>query len=101
MSIGEYNKNNLKNSYQFRIRKINLPTGINLASIQQNNKLLQNILNKKTKKNKDILNKNKIQVTQTEYKMMKGEKVIDENRNIYNINKKKNAKNNNFFEKYK
>ena len=98
---GEYNKNNLKNSYQFRIRKINLPTGINLASIQQNNKLLQNILNKKTKKNKDILNKNKIQVTQTEYKMMKGEKVIDENRNIYNINKKKNAKNKNFFEKYK
>ena len=98
---GEYNKNNLKNSYQFRIRKINLPTGINLASIQQNNKLLQNILNKKTKKNKDILNKNKMQVTQTEYKMMKGEKVIDENRNIYNINKKKNAKNKNFVEKYK
>ena len=33
--------------------------------------------------------------------MMKGEKVIDENRNIYNINKKKNAKNKNFVEKYK
>ena len=98
----EYNnKNNLKNSYQFRIRKINLPTGINLASIQQNNKLLQNILNKQSKKNKDFLNKNKMQVIQTEYKMMKGEKVIDENRNIYNINKKKNGKNKNFVEKYK
>ena len=41
------NNNNLKNSYQFRIRKINLPSGINLASIQHNNKLLQNIIQKK------------------------------------------------------
>ena len=82
------NKNNLKNSYQFRIRKINLPSGINLASIQHNNKLLQNIINKKSK-NKGVLNTNKINVAQTEYKIMKGEKVIDENRNLYNINEKK------------
>jgi hypothetical protein len=82
------NKNNLKNSYQFRIRKINLPSGINLASIQHNNKLLQNIINKKSK-NKGILNSNKICVAQTEYKIMKGEKMIDENKNLYNINEKK------------
>ena len=68
------NKNNLKNSYQFRIRKINLPSGINLASIQHNNKLLQNIINKKSIKNKGVLNTNKILVSQTEYKIMKGEK---------------------------
>lgn len=69
------NKNNLKNSYQFRIRKINLPSGINLASIQHNNKLLQNLINKKSMKSKGgVLNKNKILVTQTEYKLMKGEK---------------------------
>ena len=68
------NKNNLKNSYQFRIRKINLPSGINLASIQHNNKLLQNIISKKSKKNKGVLNTNKILVAQTEYKIMKGEK---------------------------
>jgi hypothetical protein len=82
------NKNNLKNSYQFRIRKINLPSGINLASIQHNNKLLQNIINKKSK-NKGILNSNKICVAQTEYKIMKGEKMIDDNKNLYNINEKK------------
>ena len=90
------NKNNLKNSYQFRIRKINLPSGINLASIQHNNKLLQNILNKKSKKNKGVLNTNKIMVAQTEYKMMKGEKIKDENRKIINANeKKKNDRNKN------
>ena len=50
------NKNYLKNSYQFRIRKINLPSGINITSIQHNNKLLQNIMNKKSKKIKGILN---------------------------------------------
>ena len=43
-------KNILKNSYQYRIRKINVPSGINLASIQSNNKLLHNLLNKKPKK---------------------------------------------------
>ena len=43
-------KNSLKNSNQYRIRKINLPSGINLASIQSNNKLLHNLLNKKSKK---------------------------------------------------
>ena len=83
------NKNNLKNSYQFRIRKINLPSGLNFASIQHNNKLLQNLINKKSKKNKVVLNNNKIQVTQAEYKMMKGEKIVDENRNLYNIKKNK------------
>ena len=81
-------KNNLKNSYQFRIRKINLPSGINLASIQHNNKLLQNIINKKSK-NKGVLNSNKISVAQTEYKVMKGEKMMDENKNLYNIDEKK------------
>ena len=92
------NKNNLKNSYQFRIRKINLPTGINLASIQKNNKLLQNLLNKKSKKNKGISNRNIINAQQIDYKLMKGEKMIYENRNknLNNINeKKKNDKNNN------
>ena len=43
------NKNSLKTSYQYRIRKINLPSGINFASIQSNNKLLHNLLNKKQK----------------------------------------------------
>ena len=42
-------KNSLKTSYQYRIRKINLPSGINFASIQSNNKLLHNLLNKKQK----------------------------------------------------
>ena len=37
-----HNKNSLKNSYQFRIRKINVPSGINLATIQSNNKYLHN-----------------------------------------------------------
>ena len=50
----------LKNSYQFRIRKINLPIGLNLASIQQNSKLLQSIINKKSKKTNEVQNKNKI-----------------------------------------
>ena len=68
------NKNNLKNSYQFRIRKINLPIGFNLDSIQHNNKLLQNIINKKSKKKKDALNPNNIFVAQTEYKMMQDDK---------------------------
>ena len=92
------NKNNLKNSYQFRIRKINLPTGINLASIQKNNKLLLNILNKKSKRNRGILNSNIINVAQTDYKLIKNEKIIDENRNknLHNINEiKKKDKNNN------
>ena len=44
------NKNSLKNPFQYRIRKINVPSGINLATIQSNNKLLHNLLNKKTKK---------------------------------------------------
>ena len=69
---------NLKNSYQFRIRKINLPMGLNLASIQHNNKLLQNIINKKSKKTKEISNTNKILLGQTEYKIMK------DNKNLYN-----------------
>ena len=68
------NKNKFKNTYQFRIRKINLPSGINMACIQHNNKLLQNLINKKSKKNKGVLNANKILVSQTEYKIMKGEK---------------------------
>ena len=93
------NKNNLKNSYQFRIRKINLPTGINLASIPHNNKLLQNILHKKSKKNKAVLNTNKIQVAQTEYKLIKEEKINNENKKINNLNeKKKNDKNKNIKE---
>ena len=88
------NKNNLKNSNQFRIRKINLPLGLNLASIQYNNKLLQNLINKKSKKNKGVLNSNKIQIAQTEYKIMKEEKIVDGNKNIYNAKiKKKNDKN--------
>ena len=40
------------NQYQFRIRRINLPTNINLSSIHYNNKILQNIINKKAKKNR-------------------------------------------------
>ena len=47
---GNNNKNSIKTSYQFRIRKINLPSGINLDSIQSNNKLLHNLINKKSKK---------------------------------------------------
>ena len=47
---GNINKNSIKTSYQFRIRKINLPSGINLDSIQSNNKLLHNLINKKSKK---------------------------------------------------
>ncbi len=43
------NKNSLKTSYQYRIRKMNLPSGINFASIQSNNKYLHNLLNKKQK----------------------------------------------------
>jgi len=43
------NKNSLKASYQYRIRKMNLPSGINFASIQSNNKYLHNLLNKKQK----------------------------------------------------
>ena len=42
-------KNSLKTSYQYRIRKINIPSGINFASIQSNNKFLHNLLNKKSK----------------------------------------------------
>ena len=89
------NRNQLKNSYQFRIRKINLPSGINIASIQHNNKLLQNIMSKKSKKSNAVLNNNKIGVTQTEYKLIKDEKglSINENRNLYNINERR--KNNN------
>ena len=41
-----------KNQYQFRIRRINLPANINLSSIHYNNKILQNIINKKAKKNR-------------------------------------------------
>ena len=52
--------------------------GLNLASIQHNNKLLQNIINKKTKKTKEISNTNKILLGQTEYKIMK------DNKNLYN-----------------
>ena len=52
------NKKDSKNSYQYRIRKINLPSGINISSIQHNNKLLQNIMNKKTNKIKGIINSN-------------------------------------------
>ena len=85
------NRNQLKNSYQFRIRKINLPSGINIASIQHNNKLLQNIMSKKSKKSNAVLNNNKIGVTQTEYKLIKDEKglSINENRNLYNINERR------------
>ena len=90
-------KNNLKNSYQFRIRKINLPTGFNMASFQHNNKLLQNIINKKSKKksaNKGVLNSNKICIAQTEYKIMKGDPNTNDNKNLYNINDKKKKNNN-------
>ena len=48
------NNNKSKESlafYQFRPRKMNLPkTGINLSSMQFNNKILQNILNKRKQK---------------------------------------------------
>ena len=90
------NRNQLKNSYQFRIRKINLPSGINIASIQHNNKLLQNIMNKKSKKSNTFINNNKIGVTQTEYKLIKDEKglSINENRNLYNINERRKNNNN-------
>ena len=50
--------------------------GLNLASIQQNNKLLQNIINKKSKKTKEVPNTNKIHMAQTEYKMMKDDKYL-------------------------
>jgi len=93
------NKNHLKNSYQFRIRKINLPSGLNIASIQHNNKLIQNIMSKKSKKSKGILNNNKLFVAQTEYKFTKEEKGIikeDEDKNLYSMKKrKKNSSNKN------
>ena len=60
-------KNSLKNSNQYRIRKINLPSGINLASIQSNNKLLHNLLNKKSKK----IHKNSNDRIQTDYNINK------------------------------
>ena len=60
---GNNNKNSIKTSYQFRIRKINVPSGINLASIQSNNKLLHNLLNKKSKK----FQINKCERIQTDY----------------------------------
>ena len=60
-------KNSLKNSNQYRIRKINLPSGINLASIQSNNKLLHNLLNKKSKK----IHKNCNDRIQTDYNINK------------------------------
>ena len=70
-----------------------------MASIPHNNKLLQNILNKKSKKNKAVLNTNKIQVAQTEYKLIKEEKINNENKKINNLNeKKKNDKNKNIKE---
>ena len=44
---------NSKTLYQFRPRKIHLPkTGINLLSMQYQNKILQNILNKRKEANK-------------------------------------------------
>ena len=46
---GNNNKESKKNPYQFRIRKINVPSGIDLATIQSNNKLLHNLLNRKSK----------------------------------------------------
>ena len=61
-------KNSLKNSNQYRIRKINLPSGINLASIQSNNKLLHNLLNKKSKKIHKNNNDDRIQ---TDYNINK------------------------------
>ena len=61
------NKNSLKVSYQYRIRKINVPSGINFASIQSNNKLFHNLLNKKSKKIR-INNYDRIQ---TDYNLMK------------------------------
>ena len=61
------NKNSLKKSNQYRIRKINLPSGINLASIQSNNKLLHNLLNKKSKK----IHKNSNDRIQTDYNINK------------------------------
>ena len=57
------NKKSIKNSYQFRIRKINLPSGINFSSIQSNNKLLHNLLNKQSKK----MHKNNRERVQTDY----------------------------------
>ena len=60
-------KNSLKKSNQYRIRKINLPSGINLASIQSNNKLLHNLLNKKSKK----IHKNSNDRIQTDYNINK------------------------------
>ena len=92
------NKNQLKNSYQFRIRKINLPSGLNIASIQHNSKLLQNLMSKKSKKSKGILNNNKIFVAQTEYKLTKEDKEVikeDDDKNLYSIkNRKKNGNKN-------
>ena len=61
------NKNSLKNSYQFRIRKINVPSGINLATIQSNNKYLHNLLNKKQKK----IQKNNCDRVNTDYNLYK------------------------------
>ena len=60
-------KNSLKKSNQYRIRKINLPSGINLASIQSNNKLLHNLLNNKSKK----IHKNSNDRIQTDYNINK------------------------------
>ena len=60
-------KISLKNSNQYRIRKINLPSGINFASIQSNNKLLHNLLNKKSKK----IYKNNYDRIQTDYNINK------------------------------
>ena len=60
-------KNSLKRSYQYRIRKINVPSGINLATIQSNNKLLHNLLNKKPKK----APKNNYDAVQTDYNLYK------------------------------
>ena len=61
------NKNSLKVSYQYRIRKINVPSGINFASIQSNNKLFHNLLNKKSKK----IRINNYDRMQTDYNLMK------------------------------
>ena len=61
------NKNNLKKSYQYRIRKMNLPSGMNFASIQSNNKLLHNLLNKKSKK----IHKNNYDRVQTDINLYK------------------------------
>ena len=62
-----HNKNSLKNSYQFRIRIINVPSGINLATIQSNNKYLHNLLNKKQKK----IQKNNCDRVNTDYNLYK------------------------------